>query len=290
MPKFGKSKKPSVISLADRARDLGQWEVAVRYYKIALHRNPQNPPIWVQYGHVLKESGQLAEAERAYRTAIGYNGSAADPHLHLGHVLKIQGKKEEARTAYLCALALDPSLNDVVLEFAQLGWSNRHLSALRTMLGEDIGNSGMLGVNRTSVTHLLIPSEHKNAAEFAHSQPMLRGAPVEEMESGGEICGSTLEFAECEDVRLILESGLFDTAWYADKNRGVEGVAPDLIQHYLREGASEGYDPLPFFATDWYLANNPDVAAAGLNPLVHYLRSGAAEGRAPNPVLQSVFA
>jgi predicted Zn-dependent protease len=66
MPRFGRKRvKPSIITLADRARDAGQWEVAAGYYQDALHRQPKNPPIWVQYGHVLKESGRLGEAERS---------------------------------------------------------------------------------------------------------------------------------------------------------------------------------------------------------------------------------
>src|SRR5690348_5154094 len=100
-----KRRKQSVITLADQARDQRQWERAIGYYREALRRRPQNPPIWVQYGHVLKESGRWSEAEKAYRTAIAYNPGSADAHLQLGHVLKMQGKKGEARSAYLRAIA-----------------------------------------------------------------------------------------------------------------------------------------------------------------------------------------
>src|SRR5262249_39545436 len=89
---------PSYIDLADRARDMQQWELAVRLYREALDRNSQNSPIWVQYGHALKESGglrdpdKLARAEVAYRTALSLDPSAADTYLQLGHILKLQGK------------------------------------------------------------------------------------------------------------------------------------------------------------------------------------------------------
>ena len=135
MPRFSwKGTKPSVITLADRARDAGQWELAAGYYRTALLRSPQKSPIWVQYGHVLKESGQLPQAERAYRTAIAYDRHIADGYLHLGHVLKLQGKKEEAQAAYLRAFALHPSVDDASLELGQLGWSDDHFSELRGML------------------------------------------------------------------------------------------------------------------------------------------------------------
>jgi Tfp pilus assembly protein PilF len=138
MPRFGRKRaKPSVITLADQARDQGQWERAAGYYRTALQRSPQNPPIWVQYGHILKEAGHWTEAERAYRTAIAYDPRSAGGHLHLGHILKIQGKKEETRAAYLRAVALDPSLNDVSFEFLQLGWSEAHNSTLKAMLQSD---------------------------------------------------------------------------------------------------------------------------------------------------------
>src|SRR5262245_8420767 len=107
MPRFRRKRaKPSVITLADQARDQRQWERAARYYQKALRRNSQNSPIWVQYGHVLKELGDLVKAECAYRAALACNPHTADSHVQLGHVLKLQGRKEEARTAYLRAAVL----------------------------------------------------------------------------------------------------------------------------------------------------------------------------------------
>jgi glycosyltransferase involved in cell wall biosynthesis len=136
--------KPSIITLADKARDAGQWGHAVRFYRKALVRGPRNPSIWVQYGHALKESGELrdpdklAQAEIAYRQALSLDPGVADSHLQLGHVLKLQGKIEEAQAAYLRALALDSSLNGATLELAQFGWSAAHLSELRGAIGIEI--------------------------------------------------------------------------------------------------------------------------------------------------------
>ena len=130
----------SVITLADQARDQAQWERAAGYYREALRRNPRKPAIWVQYGHVLKETGNLREAERAYRTAIGYDRNIADAYMWLGHILKIQRKKDAAQAAYLRAVALDPSLEGVFNEFVQLDWSEAHVSELRNML-QAVGRS-----------------------------------------------------------------------------------------------------------------------------------------------------
>jgi len=120
------------IARADRARDARDWAAAARYYRKALDQNPDNPPIWVQYGHALKESGSLAEAEGAYRKSLELDDKVADTHLQLGHALKIQGRKIEASAAYLCALALDPALEHAAIELKALGWTKGRIQlALR---------------------------------------------------------------------------------------------------------------------------------------------------------------
>jgi glycosyltransferase involved in cell wall biosynthesis len=137
-----KRKKRSVTALADRARDAGQWDRAAQLYRNALNRNPRNVPIWVQYGHALKESGErrdpdkLAKAEAAYRKALSLDPSVADPHLQLGHVLKLQGKTSEAEAAYLRAFALDPSMSYPEQELSGLGWSETHMAELRGLVAD----------------------------------------------------------------------------------------------------------------------------------------------------------
>jgi O-antigen biosynthesis protein len=122
-------RKPNVITLADNARDAGQWELAAGLYRKALGRYPRNSGVWVQYGHALKESGELrnpdklAQAEKAYRKALSLDPGAADSHLQLGHVLKLQGKTGEAKASYLRAFALEPTVPYPLQELSGLGWS-----------------------------------------------------------------------------------------------------------------------------------------------------------------------
>jgi tetratricopeptide (TPR) repeat protein len=132
-----KRKKETALRLADRARDAGDWALAVRHYREALARDPGNPAIWVQYGHALKESGNVAEAEKAYRKAIEIDGRIADSHLQLGHALKMQGRRNDAASAYFRALALDPA-SPAAVELIALCWEpigkleagwNQHLPA-----------------------------------------------------------------------------------------------------------------------------------------------------------------
>jgi GT2 family glycosyltransferase len=141
LPRLGLlHRKPNVITLADRARDAGEWELAAQLYREILDRNPGNPPIWVQYGHALKESGRLrdprklVQAERAYRRSLSLGPGVADTYLQLGHVLKLQGKSEEAQAAYLRAFALDPEMPYTLQELAGLGCSENWIAELVALI------------------------------------------------------------------------------------------------------------------------------------------------------------
>jgi glycosyltransferase involved in cell wall biosynthesis len=128
----------SLISRGDRARDSRDWVSAARYYRKALDQKPDNPPIWVQYGHALKESGNIGAAENAYRKSLELDAGVADTHLQLGHALKIQGRKIEASAAYLRALVLDPALDHAALELKGLGWTRGRIQlALRRERSEN---------------------------------------------------------------------------------------------------------------------------------------------------------
>jgi tetratricopeptide repeat protein len=127
-----------LIDRADRARDRRNWGAAARLYGKALDRAPINPPIWVQYGHALKESGRLAEAEHAYRTAILCDPGNADAHLQLGHVLKLQSKRAEAEAAYLLSSALDPGAPEPARELGEVGWPDTALIELKRIAAVEL--------------------------------------------------------------------------------------------------------------------------------------------------------
>ncbi|HKS62122.1 MAG TPA: M10 family metallopeptidase C-terminal domain-containing protein [Xanthobacteraceae bacterium] len=73
-------------------------------------------------------------------------------------------------------------------------------------------------------------------------------------------------------------NALFDTSWYRALYKDAAGTNP--LDHYHATGWKKGYDPSADFDTKLYLLHNPDVAAANVDPLEHYLRNGKSEGRA----------
>lgn len=75
---------------------------------------------------------------------------------------------------------------------------------------------------------------------------------------------------------VVRRSGLFQSDYYCKQYLVEQG---DPIEHYLRYGGGQGYDPNPFFKTAWYVQTYADVSRSGVNPFVHYLQHGRTEGR-----------
>ncbi len=86
-----------------------------------------------------------------------------------------------------------------------------------------------------------------------------------------------------DERRLLLDSGLFDAAWYLQENADVAVRGVDPAAHYLDPGWTEGRWPNPCFDPGFYLRGNPEVARSGANPLLHYIAAGEREHRAPVP-------
>jgi GT2 family glycosyltransferase len=249
MPRFSlKRTRPDPIALADRARDARQWPEAARHYRIALVRDPCNPPIWVQYGHALKECGHLEPAEAAYRRALA-SDPAADTYLQLGHVLKIQGRTDEALASYLSAIVRDQSLQDAARELAGLGWSEAEFDELDAMLRRHARDPAP-----TTLGELLD----------------LRTAAVS---------GDNTSAADEMLRRRLADSGLFDPVFYTAQNGDIAVTGMDPLDHYIRYGGREGRDPSAAFDATAYLEIYPAAAVSNSNPLLHYLEIGQKDAR-----------
>jgi tetratricopeptide (TPR) repeat protein len=109
-----------LVTKADEANKGRNWPVAAACYARALAKSPSLAPIWVQYGHALKELGDRGMAEVAYREAIRLEPNNPDTHLQLGHLLKLLGRVEAARAAFQRSAELDPSQVHIRRELALL--------------------------------------------------------------------------------------------------------------------------------------------------------------------------
>ncbi|GAA7764443.1 hypothetical protein RN01_07040 [Cupriavidus sp. SHE] len=110
------AKSAALVAAGDSARDARDWPAAATHYRQALDASPTMAPIWVQYGHALKEGGNLYEARTAYRRALGLAPDVADTHLQMGHAAKLAGELDEAAACYAQALMLEPGHADALRE------------------------------------------------------------------------------------------------------------------------------------------------------------------------------
>lgn len=84
------------------------------------------------------------------------------------------------------------------------------------------------------------------------------------------------------DMKIIEQSDLFDSLWYASRYGDVR--QEDALVHFSVHGWKEMRAPGPLFCCAQYVERYPDVAVSGLNPLIHYEVTGRAEGRHAFPV------
>ncbi len=92
-----------------------------------------------------------------------------------------------------------------------------------------------------------------------------------------------------KEYRLVLESGLFDVAFYQRQYGELLASQADPLRHFLTGGYLAGCNPNPLFDSAWYLTRNPDVACKKANPLVHFIQSGWSEGCDPHPLFKTTY-
>lgn len=109
-----------LIARGDAANRNKNWPVAADCYARALKKAPSLAPIWVQYGHALKELGDRSLAEIAYHRALALEPYNWDTHLQLGHLMKMMGRTASARSAYRRSIELAPSQPAAKNELATL--------------------------------------------------------------------------------------------------------------------------------------------------------------------------
>lgn len=93
-----------LIGLGNAARDRRDWASAADAYGAALAANPALHHIWVQYGHMLKESGRPDAAAEAYDQAFTLLPHDPEPLNHAAHMRKAQGDTRAAAKYFLRAL------------------------------------------------------------------------------------------------------------------------------------------------------------------------------------------
>jgi GT2 family glycosyltransferase/glycosyltransferase involved in cell wall biosynthesis/tetratricopeptide (TPR) repeat protein len=300
-------RKEETIILADRARDTRQWELAAEFYKKVLDHNPRNPPIWVQYGHALKEWGdlrdpeKLAQAETAYRRALALDPAVADIYLQLGHVLKLQGRSDEAAAAYLRTFALEPSMRHPLAELAGLGWSESQLSELRVTASDQVVSEPLLlgSSNRSGgQSHAAVDNadaalayQVSAAGELAPRSRSVAPAtlPIEPTHAFGAPSVTTVTMDDLHNQGAFERAGLLFDVDYIHRKYNIKYETSEEAMHaYFSLDRSHRFDPSSYFSRDLYVRLQPDLPND--DPLEHYLFRGRFEKRCPHPLFNTFLA
>jgi tetratricopeptide (TPR) repeat protein len=102
-------------------RDAGDYENAVRYYRLAVEESPEFDLAYNSLGSSLSRLGRDSEAERALLKALEINPRLASAKSNLGLVYLQRGRIDEARRRLIAATEDDPTLKSAWVNLARLG-------------------------------------------------------------------------------------------------------------------------------------------------------------------------
>ena len=157
-----------------------------------------------------------------------------------------------------------------LVHFAQIGWKNGRSpssffsTALYLQEYPDVAASG-----QNSLYYHLTKGRFEGKAAFP---TMLENDEIDGMPSTDMI----------EDMRTLVESGLFDATWYRNHYSDLRHIKADMLFHFARHGANEARQPNMIFQTEWYRAEHRKLIA-DQNPVIFYIEQGANLGHDPAP-------
>lgn len=312
--------EPSTVrTMADLARNIGNWSSASTYYRAYLSAQPQDAAIWLQLGHAEKELGKLRSAQDAYDQAATLSPDEAEVYLQIGHVLRRMEEDASALLAYSRALQLDTTVFDAGTARA-VGDLARSLGSWDAAVAcyeayvhrapEDGPIWVQLGHARKEIGDLVSARQaYEEASRLSPESADIHLHLAEVLKACGETAAALDRYemarklrpdlpgvdreieqlslrvpgrsARVEDhVRQAL-SPHFDREFYLRTNPDVGSLEIDPISHYHFYGWRERRNPSRRFDTAYYLATNEDVAAANMDPLLHWAWAGRLEGRLP---------
>ena len=230
-----------------------------------------------QQANQLLREGKLEAAVVAYRSAISNNPDFYLAYHNLGEALEKLGHWEESVEAYGQALELKP----------EVAWSLVGLSRVLQQVGQ-LEEAQQAWAKAAKIEPKLVglagnwSSIKGNILEVNHANQRVDPAQKEPFDA------NLVKPSSLSEREIITQSSLFDESWYVMKYAQFIGQDIDPVTHYLTEGASQGFDPSPFFNTNYYFSQFSDVDKIIKNPLIHYLKDGYKKYD-PNPYFSTSF-
>ncbi len=93
-----------LIRRGNEARDRQDWNASAAAYRAVLETDPALRHIWIQLGHMLKETRRTEEAIEAYRMASSLLPDDPEPLVHIAHLHKARGDTSSAAEYFISAV------------------------------------------------------------------------------------------------------------------------------------------------------------------------------------------
>ena len=282
--KQSRTRLQDLVTAGDKANAGRDWAAAAGLYEAALALNPALTPIWVQYGHALKEQGFLNKALDAYRQSLALDDTCADTYLQIGHVLKLQGRTDMAQSAYRNSFLCDPASPQSRIELEDMGVALHHPGMVDTRqtivlqpAGSETGqpaakwqgNSNSVHEDPGFISDVYGPGTHQSDAKYVN-------------------IGQLLETHGLGDAFL----NSFDSAFYYYANVGARerlgSVLPSqakCLVHFCEVGIDDIFtiaERLSFDPDFYRMTYLEQFACTASNAYRHWLTLGVAKGWAPN--------
>jgi predicted Zn-dependent protease len=108
-------RNPNYLNLkAAILANIGEYQGCIEIYEAVLETQPQQPKIWMSYGHALKTDNRPAESIAAYRRAIGMEATLGEAYWSLANLKTFRFSEADTRAMHGALARTDLSDDDRV--------------------------------------------------------------------------------------------------------------------------------------------------------------------------------
>jgi arylsulfatase A-like enzyme/Tfp pilus assembly protein PilF len=123
----------------ERLEAEGKSAEAEQIFRKILAANPENYPVMIQLGSVLRKTGRTEKAKQVFREALRTNPNYAHAHYNLGAIAFEQGDLPAAKEHFLEVLRLSPGALDACFYLVRIALKNSDLPRAREFLDQAAG-------------------------------------------------------------------------------------------------------------------------------------------------------
>jgi TonB family protein len=195
----------------------GDVKGAIKEFRAAAKRRPEDPLAWTYLGQALAHGGELKDARKAFDAALKINPDYAPAHSALAHLHLVAGREREAEAAAAKAIALDNALANAhyvlgLVRLRQGAWL-KALEEADAVIRLDAANADAYSLKTQALVGLyerasaLIAEERRGAYDYDEATVReARAAQTRRLKEASESLSEYLRLKpDAEDAALLTE-------------------------------------------------------------------------------------